>query len=150
MAESMQDFSFYENDRFMVLQHTVHSNTYLKRALDILTYRTWVEQKHTFPVIKIEGLEHNPQIYQTIQRWLTKHHTVVDIHGFVSNNNGYSFKWHQDLACVVLLVLTGSKRVFIKNKCYHLNAGDSVVIPRKHIHRVFSQAGTTALSIGIK
>jgi mannose-6-phosphate isomerase-like protein (cupin superfamily) len=51
---------------------------------------------------------------------------------------------------VYLYVLKGSKRVSIQNKTFIVKAGQGVLIPKGHKHRVFNYKNTWALSIGLK
>jgi mannose-6-phosphate isomerase-like protein (cupin superfamily) len=71
-----------------------------------------------------------------------------NIHLFVTQETGVSFKWHRDDVNVYLYVLKGTKIVQLRNKTVTLKTKQGIVIPRKHIHRVFSKAGTVALSVG--
>lgn len=112
---------------------------------DQVSFADWVEMQPSVPVIKVEGIENIAKV-----RKYFKQFKVTDIHLFVSQKTRYSFKWHKDTVNVYLYVLKGKKRVFIKNKIYELCAGQGVIIPKGHLHRVFNSKNTWALSVGIK
>lgn len=107
-------------------------------------YGWWINNYHTLPVIKVEGLEDNPQLVNAFELLDPK-----DIHLFIAQRTGHSFKWHKDTLDVFLYVIRGYKRVFLKNQVYTLGPGQGVVIPRGHLHKVFSRKGTWALSVGV-
>jgi len=141
VKNSVEDFKYYDNDRFVFLD---------KQGLDWrakakISYGEWIENKESFRTIKIEGLEENKRIFQYLRGY-----NIKNIHAFISHKTGFSFKWHKDDVTLILMVLCGFKRVSIKNKVYQVNPGESVIIPRGSIHKVFSKAGTVALSIGLK
>jgi len=117
------------------------------KAVDFISYRTCITKLNDFPVVKIEGFEKNKNLKVAIKPILSR---VQDVHVFKSNKTGYSFKWHNDNVNVKLLVLTGKKIVCVRNSKYILNPGQFVDIPKGYLHRVFSIAGTIALSIGLK
>jgi mannose-6-phosphate isomerase-like protein (cupin superfamily) len=109
---------------------------------DKLTYNSWIETAHTYPVIKIEGIPFKYVKHINSQ--------IIDIHAFISQKSSISFNWHTDDVNVYLYVLKGKKIVQIKNKTYILTKNQSCIIPKKYIHRVFSKKNTWALSIAIK
>ena len=117
------------------------------KAVDFISYRQCITKLDNFPVVKIEGFEKNKILQTAIKPLLN---SVKDVHVFKTNKTGFSFKWHKDDVNVKLLVLTGKKIVNIRNSKYTLLPGQFVDIPKGHIHRVFSTAGTIALSIGLK
>lgn len=112
---------------------------------DHFSFAQWVNQHTNYPVIKVEGLEQSPFLMRAF-----KHFQPVDIHLFVSQHSGYSFKWHTDSVNVFLYVVKGQKIVYIKNKVHIVNAKSGIFIQKGHLHKVYSRAGTWALSIGFK
>jgi mannose-6-phosphate isomerase-like protein (cupin superfamily) len=112
---------------------------------DHFTYAEWIAAHHSYPVVKVEGLEQ----VSAIRKRFT-HLKPVDIHLFVAQQTGYSFKWHWDHLNVFLYVVRGYKRVQLKNKVIELHPGQGVFIPRRHLHRVMSKKNTWALSVGFK
>lgn len=115
------------------------------KAKDKTTYKEYVNNLKTYSAIKVEGLEEYKKITN-----LFKNYKIKDIHLFYSPKTSYSFGWHSDSVNVLLYVLKGKKHINIKNKKYILGTGDSILIPKRHIHRVFNYKDTWALSIGIK
>lgn len=144
------DFAYYYCDRFILLEQTNRLSTRNYRAKDQLSYREWIERKDAYRAIKIEGLELNAPIMRVLAHYMQRKHKIADVHAFVSNTTGVSFKWHTDTVSVVLLVLTGCKYVSINGSITTLYPGQSVFIPAGTMHRVLSKKGTVALSIGIK
>lgn len=110
-----------------------------------LTYGQWIDNYKKYSTIKVENLEFEPCIIEFCKNYKTK-----NIHAFYSQRSGHSFKWHRDNLNVLLLVLSGTKLVKIKNKQIILSAGQSVLIKKNYLHKVFSKKGTWALSIGLK
>lgn len=107
------------------------------------SFSEWIGTQDRWPVVKVERIESLVPIRKILKRF-----KPIDVHLFVSQKTGYSFKWHRDYVNVMLLVLKGSKKVFIKNKVYNLNSGDFVYIPKRSLHKVLSKKDTWALSIG--
>lgn len=110
-----------------------------------VSFAEWVSIQPTIPVVKVEGIE---KIFKVRNHF--KNLKVADIHLFVSQKTRYSFKWHKDTVNVYLYVIKGKKRVYIKNKIHTLKAGQGVIIPKGHLHRVFNSKNTWALSVGFK
>ena len=109
-----------------------------------MSFVKWLETYKTWKVIKIEGFEsHASSIRQYVP---CKFDTA---HAFYHQRTGTSFKWHTDTVNVLLLVLQGSKIVHLKNRRIVLTAGQSILIPKGSLHKVFSRKGTIALSIGL-
>lgn len=117
-----------------------HSDCTVK---DQMTYAHWVNTLDTYPVIKLEGLEQFPKLVKHF-----KYLRPQNIHLFASQRNGMSFKWHKDDIDVLLYVVKGYKLVEIRNQRHILRSGQSVYIPKRHLHRVVSKADTWALSVG--
>jgi len=101
---------------------------------EFMSYINWLETYKQYPIIKVEGLEDI----------ITETHSV---HLFYNQKSRYSFDWHTDPVNIQLRVLKGTKVLQIKNKTHKLVAGQSVRIPKNHLHRSYSVAGTWALSI---
>jgi len=130
----IQDYSAYETGLTKVIGLTGarHGDTVVK---DVMSYSLWLETYKNYPIIKIEGLEKNYNLGNTI-------------HLFVHQQAGLSFNWHTDDVNVLLYVVKGRKTVYMKNRKIILKSGQSVRIPKGTKHRVFSTKHTQALSIG--
>jgi hypothetical protein len=102
---------------------------------DFMSYSQWLMSYKQYPIIKVEGLEHIIP-------------TAKSVHLFYNQKSRYSFKWHTDSVDVCLHVVKGLKVLQVKNRTYRLVAGQSANIPKNHLHRAYSVAGTWALSIG--
>lgn len=109
------------------------------------SYGQWVAAAEQYPVVKVEGLEDIPYLMDYF-----RHVNPVDIHLFVSNREGYSFGWHEDYVNVYLFVVDGLKKVYMKTGTSIITNNQGVYIPERTLHRVWSQQGTWALSIGVE
>ena len=134
-------------DRYMSAQVSMfgysiytHSDTIVS---NVMSYSQWINSYKSYNGIKVEGLETNTKITKHF-----KHIKVKNIHLFLNQKTGYSFKWHSDDVNVFLYVVSGHKRVHIKNEVYRLTSGQGVIIPKHTLHKVFSQKNTWALSVG--
>jgi mannose-6-phosphate isomerase-like protein (cupin superfamily) len=112
-------------------------------ANTLMTYSKWVERHTEFPIIKVEGLENIQKLKIFFNRFKIK-----DIHLFISQHAGKSFNWHFDTVDVFLYVVKGHKIVKVKNTKKLLRASDGIIIPKRAMHKVFSNKNTWALSIG--
>lgn len=148
--QCLSDFAYYDDDRFILLEQTNKLSTRNHRAKGYLTYRQWVETNATYRALKIEGLEHNDRIMQILRRHTKNKHQIVDVHAFITNATGVSFKWHTDTLSVILFNLSGCKYVSMSSKIIKLLPGQAVFIPAGTMHRVMSKKGSVALSIGVK
>lgn len=108
-----------------------------------MSYSQWLECYTQWPVIKVEGLGSNKFLLKYFRKFRPK-----NIHLFYSVRTGTSFKWHRDDVNVFLFVVKGHKTVCLKSKRVQLNAGQGILLPKGHLHKVFSSSGTWALSIG--
>lgn len=131
----LEDYNYYSEGLLKVIGHPdfLKGDTVVK---DKMSYAEWIATGHTLPVIKIEGVES-----------VIKMH-CKNIHLFVHQITGPSFDWHKDDVDVLLYVIKGKKIVYMKNRKYHLYAGDSIEIPKGVLHKVISAEHTWALSIG--
>jgi mannose-6-phosphate isomerase-like protein (cupin superfamily) len=134
------DYNNYARGLTKVIGYLGHLHTDCT-VNDILTYPQWVYTISKYPVIKVEGLEQYPKLTKQFKG-------AHSIHLFVSQHRGLSFKWHKDDVDVLLYVVKGRKVVQLRNRRLILNAGQSVFIPKGHLHRVISKSDTWALSIG--
>jgi len=108
-----------------------------------MSYAEWINSSNQYPVIKVEGIESIKQIVRAFNNF-----PVKNIHLFVSQKDGTSFKWHRDSLNVFLYVLKGQKIVHLHNRKILLNPGNGIIITKGHLHKVFSKHNTWALSIG--
>jgi mannose-6-phosphate isomerase-like protein (cupin superfamily) len=120
----------------------------IRNSLDIfiqenMTFGEWISSSKDFSTIKVEGLE------DTYCKYYPKLNPK-NIHLFYTQKSGYSFKWHRDNINVFLHVLQGRKVVQIRDRLYNIHVGCGVVIPKNYLHRVYSDKGTMALSVGFR
>ena len=115
------------------------------RANSKFSYDCWINKAKTCTTIKVEGLESNKKLLKYFSKY-----QIRDIHLFFSPKSSYSFGWHKDNVTVFLYVIKGKKIVNLKSKKHVLREGQGVIIPRGHLHKVFSDKNTWALSLGLK
>lgn len=136
----------FSHERYLLGQLSIfgydqykHTDTIVS---NVMSYSDWINSYKDFNGIKVEGLETTnlPKHFKSIK--------VKNIHLFLNQKSGFSFKWHSDDLNVFLYVVKGYKRVYIKNKMFKLQAGEGVYIPKHTLHKVFSDKNTWALSIG--
>ena len=107
------------------------------------SFSEWLIYYKKYPIIKVEGIEKVRSILKQYKNFDPK-----DIHLFVSQKTGHSFRWHRDNVNVYLHVIKGKKIVRLKNQTFILKKGQGVHIPKRSLHKVFSVKDTWALSIG--
>lgn len=110
---------------------------------DKMTFGEWINSYKDYSTIKVEGIESIPSVSREFKRLKPK-----NIHMFLSQKTGTSFKWHKDDVNVYLYVVRGQKIVHLRNQRRIVSSGQGIYIPRNHLHKVFSRAGTLALSVG--
>ena len=138
LLKELLSFQRYESNEIVGIRNSL--DIFIR---DKMTYGEWVNSYKSFSTIKVEGIESINSVTRKFKKFHTK-----NIHLFVTQETGVSFKWHRDNVNVYLYVLKGSKIVQLRNKTVTLKTKQGIVIPRNHIHRVFSKAGTVALSVG--
>ena len=106
-------------------------------AKDSLSYSEWIIMYESFPTVKVDGLE----------KILPIHSDTV--HLFINNKPTYSFDWHTDDVDVFLYVVKGKKTVYIETEVHEVIEGNGIKIPKGHLHKVYSEKDTWALSIQI-
>jgi mannose-6-phosphate isomerase-like protein (cupin superfamily) len=129
------DYARYESGELKIIGHPSIGPKDVA-VCDCMSYGKWIETYYQYPIIKVEGLERVLDL------------NSKSIHLFCNQKTSFSFKWHTDDVDVDLMVLSGNKRLEIKNKKLTLRRGQTARIPKGHLHRAFSSKGTWALSIG--
>jgi len=132
LEDAITSYDRYETGDTKFIQD--HIDSIVK---DSITYSNWVAEYQQYPVVKVDGIENYLSIPSST------------IHLFVHNETNYSFDWHKDDVNVCLYVVKGKKTVHLESKVVELLEGDSLEIPKGHMHKVYSDKGTWALSIQI-
>jgi len=142
VKNELTSYNRYESGQLKLIgvDNYQHSDYVVKNKLSFLE---WIGQKDKMPIIKIEGIENIKKVKSHFTR-------CNNIHLFVHQKTCYSFNWHKDDVNVYLVVLKGKKIVYVKSKKIVLKSGQGVCIPKGHLHKVFSNKGTWALSVGYK
>ena len=133
LKQQIISYDRYESGELRVIGYPgfPHSDV---NVCDRMSYSQWIESYQSYPIIKVEGLEDVIKGFKTV-------------HLFYNQKSRHSFKWHKDPVNVQLYVIKGTKFLKVKNKNYKLVAGQSVRIPKNHLHRAYSVADTWALSV---
>ena len=132
LAEAITDYNVYESgDSKFIKDYKDYA------VKDAVSYGQWVANYRSFPVVKINGLEKLLPI------------DSETIHLFVNNESNYSFDWHKDDVDVFLYVVKGKKTVYVEAEVYEVTEGNGIEIPKGHLHKVYSDADTWALSIQV-
>ncbi len=145
VKDEIISFDRFSSEQLLALDRSILSGFISWNAKEKFSYTEWVKNINSFTVVKVEGLEDNKHICKYFRKFKIK-----DIHLFHSVKTDYSFGWHHDTVNVYLYVLKGKKRISIKNKTFIVRAGEGILIPKGHKHRVFNYKNTWALSIGMK
>jgi len=128
----------YENDQIFVIDEDGKDH----KVRDLFSYSSWLENWSNHS-IKVEGLEDTD-----IGKRINFSHKIKNIHLFINNVGGVSFKEHKDDIDVYLHVDTGKKYVHMNDDVYTVSKGEGIYIPKGVMHKVDSEPGTWALSIG--
>jgi mannose-6-phosphate isomerase-like protein (cupin superfamily) len=141
LRQEIISYDKYESGQLKVIgfESLLHTDCVVNTKF---SYANWIVSHHKYPVIKVEGIETIKKIKRLVR------FKIKNIHLFVSQKTSYSFNWHKDDVNVLLYVVRGYKKLQVKNKTYILTPGMSTLIPKRHLHRVFSKKDTWALSIG--
>lgn len=135
LKEEILDYNRYCRGELKVIGHP-DAPKLDSLVRDKFSYGEWIEKHTSLPIIKVEGLEDRISGYGDT------------VHLFYHQKNCYSFGWHRDDVRVYLYVVRGHKKLYLRDRKINLVSGQGVHIPRGWAHRVFSEQGTWALSIG--
>ncbi len=144
VKDEIFSFDRFNHGQTIIIDRSGHT-MWSWRAKDKLTFKELLLSISKYAAVKVEGLETNKNLVRHF-----KQYKIKDIHLFYSPRTDYSFGWHNDSVNVILLVIKGKKRIHIKNKTYVLSPGESILIPKRNMHKVFNYKNTWALSIGLK
>jgi len=116
-----------------------------------MTYGEWLREYNRFKVIKVEGLEDVAWLREVLDEVVKNitGKTRQDIHLFVNQKPGVSFKPHKDDKDVYLYVVKGKKKVNMNNEVKPIYDDEGIVIKQGVEHFVDSEADTWGLSIGV-
>jgi len=142
LKEQVIDYQRYEAGQIKMIGHPEYRHSDCQ--VDTFhSYAEWLKHYTDYPVIKVEGIESLAQIKKQFSKF-----PVQNIHLFVSQQFGFSFKWHKDDVNVFLYVIKGQKLLQVRDKTYIINPRQGIIIPKGYLHRARSRADTWALSIG--
>jgi mannose-6-phosphate isomerase-like protein (cupin superfamily) len=142
LKEQLINYQRYEAGQIKMIGHPEYRHSDC-RANDFHSYTEWLNCYPDYPVVKVEGIETLDQIKKQFNKF-----PIQNIHLFVSQQYGFSFKWHSDNVNVFLYVVKGQKLLQVRNKTYIINPRQGIIIPKGHLHRARSRAETWALSVG--
>ena len=127
------DYDKYNDDLIYVIDEDGKDH----KVKDLFSYSSWIENYDCHNV-KVEGIDTN----------IDFPHPIKNIHLFYSGVGGVSFKEHCDDVNVFLYVTKGEKKVHMNGKISLLKKNQGVIIPKGVYHKVDSEPGTIAYSIG--
>ena len=110
------------------------------------SYAYWVNHINDFTSIKVSAAENIKPLYQAFKKFKI----VGDIQIFYSAKRDYSFDAHKDVVNVYLYVVKGRKKVKVRDRIHILRPGQGIYIPKGHMHQVFNDANTWAVSLAVK
>ncbi len=115
-------------------------------ACDNMSYREWIESSNTHDTTKLEGFED----CNLLPFFLPGHciNMMDTVHVFVTNHTGTSFDWHSDDCHVMIYMLQGNKTIELVDNLIQLETGEHFTLRKGQKHRISSEEGTIALSIG--
>lgn len=140
----LNDYKLYvvENQEVQVFDHADNHLDEIKRIKDAY---------HEGKTIVAKGLENWNEKVRGFIQWLNM--PGIDVHLYASPKNGTSYDWHTDDRHVVVRMLFGKKKFFIKedgkSKEYHLSKGECLFIPRGTQHKAITDGPSYHLSFGI-
>ena len=116
-----------------------------------MSYGEWLRESERFKTIKVEGLEETKWITECVDEVV---HNITgkkrsNIHLFVNQKPGVSFKSHKDDLDVYLYVVKGKKKVNVEGEDKIAYADEGVFIKEGQSHYVDNEADTWGLSIGV-
>jgi mannose-6-phosphate isomerase-like protein (cupin superfamily) len=116
-----------------------------------MSYGEWLRESERFKTIKVEGLEETKWITECVDEvvYNITGKKRSNIHLFVNQKPGVSFKSHKDDLDVYLYVVKGKKKVNFDTESKIAYADEGVYIPEGKTHNVDSEADTWGLSIGV-
>jgi mannose-6-phosphate isomerase-like protein (cupin superfamily) len=135
LKNEIVSYDRYESGDLKVIGFPEYPNSDIV-VRDFMSYAEWLSSYQQYPIIKVEGLD------DTIA-------SSRSVHLFYNQKSRYSFKWHTDPVNICLHVVKGVKMLQVKQRSYRLVAGQWASIPKNHLHRAYSVAGTWALSIEV-
>ena len=116
-----------------------------------MTYGEWLREYERFKTIKVEGLEETKWITECVDEVV---HNITgkkrsNIHLFVNQKPGVSFKSHKDDLDVYLYVVKGKKKVSLNGEVKPIYDDEGILIEQGVKHFVDNEADTWGLSIGV-
>ena len=116
-----------------------------------MTYGEWLREYERFKTIKVEGLEETKWITECVDEVV---HNITgkkrsNIHLFVNQKPGVSFKSHKDDLDVYLYVVKGKKKVSLNGEVKPVYDDEGILIEQGVKHFVDNEADTWGLSIGV-
>lgn len=116
-----------------------------------MSYGEWLREYDRFKTIKVEGLEDVAWLREVLDEVVLNitGKRRQDIHLFVNQKPGISFKEHKDDKDVYLYVVKGKKKVSLDGVIKPVYDDEGVFIEEGVKHYVENEADTWGLSIGV-
>jgi mannose-6-phosphate isomerase-like protein (cupin superfamily) len=147
LREEIQSHTRYEARQLFYID----DNGLDREAKEHMSYGEWLREYNRFKIVKVEGLEDVVWLKEVLDEVVKNitGKTRQDIHLFVNQTSGVSFKPHKDDKDVYLYVIKGKKKVNINNEVKPLYDDEGIIIEQGVEHFVESEADTWGLSIGV-
>jgi len=116
-----------------------------------MTYGEWLREFERFKTIKVEGLEDVAWLREVLDEVVLNitGKKRQDIHLFVNQKPGVSFREHKDDKDVYLYVVKGKKKVSLNGEVKPIYDDEGILIEQGVKHFVDNEADTWGLSIGV-
>jgi|TARA_B100000902_G_C27314677_1_gene920503 mannose-6-phosphate isomerase-like protein (cupin superfamily) len=147
LKDEIQNHNRYEARQLFYID----DNGLDREVKEHMTYGEWLREFNRFKVIKVEGLEDVSWLREVLDEVVKNitGKTRQDIHLFVNQKPGVSFKSHKDDKDVYLYVVKGKKKVNMNNEVKPIYDDEGIIIKQGVEHFVESEADTWGLSIGV-
>ena len=116
-----------------------------------MTYGEWLREFERFKTIKVEGLEDVAWLREVLDEVVLNitGKKRQDIHLFVNQKPGVSFREHKDDKDVYLYVVKGKKKVSLNGEVKPIYDDEGILIEQGVKHFVDNEADTWWLIIGV-
>ena len=147
LKEEIQSHTRYEARQLFYID----DNGLDREVKEHMSYGEWLREYERYKTIKVEGLEDTPWLREVLDEVVLNitGKKRQDIHLFVNQRAGVSFKAHRDDKDVYLYVVKGKKVVDLDGIKQIIYDDEGVIIKECVKHFVENEADTWGLSIGV-
>ena len=147
LKEQIQSHDRYEARQLFYID----DNGLDREVKEHMSFGEWLREYERYKTIKVEGLEDTPWLREVLDEVVLNitGKKRQDIHLFVNQKPGVSFKAHRDDKDVYLYVVKGKKTVDLDGIKQIVYDDEGVIIKEGVKHFVENEADTWGLSIGV-